>query len=224
MWPLFISCYISWQWITSWSHTPPRSGGQPKQWCGHSADSRRQLSIFVVWVCVVIRPRENWRQQAATHHEVSLDQHITGQHTRVSIGELGESDHWPTNHSNLQQSRVRDSKEWPDHQATLLSLWLEGVVTSGFLLRWNFFRTICPGCQRSTGHLQFLQDNFSWTINWNLKVRLIVVRKHSTLMTKSGNVLHRQFIVNTTNVMSRGFDHQLPLLLKWINFDPIVDK
>ena len=59
---------------------------------------------------------------------------------------------------------------------------------TGFLLGWNFFRTICPGCQRSTGHLQFLQDNFSWTINWNLKVRLIVVKKHITLMAKSGNV------------------------------------
>ena len=101
---------------------------------------------------------------------------------------------------------------------------VEALHTAGFLLGWNFFRTICPGCQRSTGHLQFLQDNFSWTINWNLKVRLIVVRKHSTLMAKSGNVLHRQFTVNTTNVMSRGFDHQLPLLLIWINFGPIVDK
>ena len=59
-----------------------------------------------------------------------------------------------------------------------------------FLLGWNFFRAIFPGCQRSTGHLQFLQDNFSWTINWNLKVRLIVIRKHCTLMATWGNVLH----------------------------------
>ena len=45
-------------------------------------------------------------------------------------------------------------------------------------------------------------------------------------MAKSGNVLllHRQFIVDTTNVMSRGFDHQLPLLLIWINLNPTVDK
>ena len=58
------------------------------------------------------------------------------------------------------------------------------VIITAFLLGWNFFRTICPGCQRSTGHLQFLEDNFSWTIDWNLKVRLIVVRKHCTLMAK----------------------------------------
>ena len=112
----------------------------------------------------------------------------------------------------------RRTDRWTDGQTQATT------IPPGFLLGWNFFRTICPGCQRSTGHLQFLQDNFSWTINWNLKVRLIVVRKHSTLMAKSGNVLHRQFIVNTTNVMSRGFDHQLPLLLIWINFNPIVDK
>ena len=69
-------------------------------------------------------------------------------------------------------------------------IWWSLDGCTGFLLGWNFFRTICPGCQRSTGHLQFLQDNFSWTINWNLKVRLIVFRKRSTLMAKSGNVLH----------------------------------
>ena len=148
----------------------------------------------------------------------------------------------------------------PDaHNTNPSSCKVRTYLLNRFLLGWNFFRTICPGCQRSTGHLQFLQenlswlpeinrtfaislgqffpgcqrstghlqflqDNQSWTINWNFKVRLIVVKKHSTLMAKSGNVLHKQFIVNTTNVMSRGFDHQLPLLLIWINFNPIVDK
>ena len=85
-------------------------------------------------------------------------------------------------------------RHFPPHLSEARRMWQRhfplSLYTSypGFLLGWNFFRTICPGCQKSTGHLQFLQDNFSWTTNWNLKVRLIVVRKHSTLMAKSGNV------------------------------------
>ena len=85
----------------------------------------------------------------------------------------------------MHLSGVSELTHWPLEDVAVIF-----KLITGFLLGWNFFRTICPGGQRSTGHLQFLQDNFSWTINWNLKVRLIVVRKHSTLMAKSGNVLH----------------------------------